>query len=67
MYQANVVTALPHAFYPELSWRDDLEWAAAELALAGQALGATRVPRAGCATGRGGRPRTSRTRRARTR
>jgi Glycosyl hydrolase family 9/Cellulase N-terminal ig-like domain len=36
---ADVVTALPHAFYPESSWRDDLEWAAAELALAGQALG----------------------------
>ena len=35
---ADVVTALPHAFYPESSWRDDLEWAAAELALAGQAL-----------------------------
>jgi hypothetical protein len=34
----DVVTALPHAFYPESSWRDDLELAAAELALAGQAL-----------------------------
>ena len=36
--EADVVTALPHAFYPESSWRDDLEWGAAELALAGQAL-----------------------------
>jgi hypothetical protein len=36
---ADVVTALPHAFYPESSWRDDLELGAAELALAGQALG----------------------------
>jgi glycosyl hydrolase family 9/cellulase-like Ig domain-containing protein len=34
----DVVTALPHAFYPESSWRDDLELGAAELALAGQAL-----------------------------
>ncbi len=37
--EADVVTALPHAFYPESSWRDDLEWGAAELALAAQALG----------------------------
>ena len=36
--EADVATALPHAFYPESSWRDDLEWGAAELALAGQAL-----------------------------
>ncbi len=42
--EADVVTALPHAFYPESSWRDDLEWAAAELALAGQRL---HDPRAG--------------------
>ncbi len=34
----DVVTALPHAFYPESSWRDDLELAGAELALAGQVL-----------------------------
>jgi hypothetical protein len=34
----DVVTALPHAFYPESSWRDDLELGAAELALAGQLL-----------------------------
>ena len=35
---SDVVTALPHAFYPESSWRDDLELGAAELALAAQAL-----------------------------
>ena len=28
---ADVVTALPHAFYPESSWRDDLELATAEI------------------------------------
>ncbi|WP_329049097.1 glycoside hydrolase family 9 protein [Amycolatopsis sp. NBC_01488] len=33
-----LTTAFPHAFYPEDSWQDDLELAAAELALAGQAL-----------------------------
>jgi hypothetical protein len=33
-----VVTALPSSWYPESSWRDDLSWGAAELALAGQAL-----------------------------
>ena len=37
------MTALPHAFYPESSWRDDLELGAAELALAGQALGDPRA------------------------
>ena len=39
---SDVVTALPHAFYPESSWRDDMEWAAAELALAGRSLGDSR-------------------------
>jgi hypothetical protein len=34
----DVVTALPHAFYPESSWRDDMELGGAELALAGQTL-----------------------------
>jgi hypothetical protein len=34
----DVVTALPHAFYPESSWRDDLELGGAELARAGYAL-----------------------------
>ena len=38
-----MVTALPHAFYPESSWRDDMAWGAAELALAGQALGDPRA------------------------
>jgi hypothetical protein len=38
-----VVTALPHAFYPESSWRDDMELAAAELSLAGQALSDART------------------------
>ena len=41
--ERDVVTALPHAFYPESSWRDDMEWAAAELAQAGQALGDERA------------------------
>jgi hypothetical protein len=40
----DVVTALPHAFYPEASWRDDLELGAAELALAAQALQDPRAP-----------------------
>ena len=40
----DVVTALPHAFYPESSWRDDLELGDAELALAAQALGDSRLP-----------------------
>jgi hypothetical protein len=35
----DVVTALPHAFYPESSWRDDLELGAVELARAGFLLG----------------------------
>jgi hypothetical protein len=51
-----VVTALPHAFYPESSWRDDMELAAAELALAGQALGDARTAgwlKAGKIWGRG--------------
>lgn len=34
-----LVTALPHAFYPESTWRDDMELGAAEIALAAQALG----------------------------
>jgi hypothetical protein len=40
---ADVVTAFPHAFYPESAWRDDMELAGAELALAGQALGDPRA------------------------
>jgi hypothetical protein len=42
--EADVVTALPHAFYPESAWRDDLELGAAELARAGYRL---HDPRAG--------------------
>jgi endoglucanase len=34
-----LVTALPHAFYPESSWRDDMELGAAEIALAAHRLG----------------------------
>ena len=34
------MTALPHAFYPESSWRDDMQLGAAELALAAHRLGA---------------------------
>lgn len=41
--ESDVATALPHAFYPESSWRDDMELGAAELALAGQALGDARA------------------------
>ncbi|MEN3358889.1 MAG: endoglucanase, partial [Mycobacteriales bacterium] len=36
--EADVVTALPHAFYPESAWRDDMELGAAELARAGYLL-----------------------------
>jgi endoglucanase len=34
-----LVTALPHAFYPESTWRDDMELGAAEIALAAHRLG----------------------------
>ena len=49
-----LVTAFPHAYYPEDSWKDDMEFGAAELAIAGQALGDPRAA-AGCATPRTGR------------
>jgi endoglucanase len=39
-----LVTALPNAFYPESTWRDDMELGAAELALASQALGRNASP-----------------------
>ncbi|TVT61289.1 hydrolase [Amycolatopsis rhizosphaerae] len=39
-----LTTAYPHAFYPEDSWQDDLEFAATELALAGRALDDPRTP-----------------------
>jgi endoglucanase len=38
-----LVTAFPGAFYPESSWQDDMEFAAAELALAATALGDDRA------------------------
>ena len=34
-----LVTALPNAFYPESTWRDDMELGATEIALAAQELG----------------------------
>jgi len=34
-----LVTALPHAFYPESTWRDDMQLGAAEIALAARRLG----------------------------
>ena len=34
-----LVTALPHAFYPESTWRDDMELGATEIALAARSLG----------------------------
>jgi endoglucanase len=34
-----LVTALPHAFYPESTWRDDMQLGAAEIALAAKRLG----------------------------
>lgn len=34
-----LVTALPNAYYPESTWHDDMEFGAAEIALAAQALG----------------------------
>ena len=68
-----LVTALPHAFYPESSWRDDMQLGAAEIALAAHRLGRAggALPRATARTGRAAssRPRrptpsTSTTRRA---
>jgi hypothetical protein len=41
----DVVTALPHAFYPESAWRDDLELGATELARAGYLLHDPRADR----------------------
>ena len=34
-----LLTALPHAFYPESSWHDDMELGATEVALASRSLG----------------------------
>ncbi len=41
--KGQLVTAFPHGFYPESSWEDDMEYGAAELALAGEALGDDRT------------------------
>ncbi|MEV0584811.1 glycoside hydrolase family 9 protein [Nonomuraea sp. NPDC050310] len=38
-----LVTSLPHAFYPESVWRDDMELGGAELALAALRLGDSRA------------------------
>ncbi|GGU48121.1 glycoside hydrolase family 9 protein [Streptomyces violascens] len=40
-----LVTTFPHAFYSEDSWQDDMEFGAAELALAAKALGDDRAAR----------------------
>ncbi|MEV0680334.1 glycoside hydrolase family 9 protein [Actinosynnema sp. NPDC050436] len=39
-----LVSAFPHAYYPESSWSDDLEFGATQLALAGKALADPRAP-----------------------
>ena len=39
-----LVTALPHAFYPESVWQDDMELGAAEIARAAQRLGLAAAP-----------------------
>ncbi len=39
-----LVTALPHAFYPESSWRDDMELGAAAIARAAQSLDQPAAP-----------------------
>lgn len=38
-----LVTAFPHAYYPEDSWQDDMEFGATELALAARRLGDDRA------------------------
>lgn len=38
-----LVTAFPHAYYPEDSWQDDMEFGAVELAIAGRLLGDSRA------------------------
>jgi endoglucanase len=39
-----LVTALPNSYYPESTWHDDMEFGAAEIALAAQALGHDATP-----------------------
>ncbi|MCH0568778.1 glycoside hydrolase family 9 protein [Streptomyces sp. MUM 136J] len=41
--EGELTTAFPHAFYPESSWADDMEFGGAELALAAEALGDDRT------------------------
>lgn len=38
-----LVTTVPYAYYPETSWKDDMAFGGAELALAGQRLGDSRA------------------------
>ncbi|HEU4423924.1 MAG TPA: glycoside hydrolase family 9 protein, partial [Pilimelia sp.] len=38
-----LVTAFPHAYYPEDSWQDDMEFGATQLALAARAVGDGRI------------------------
>ncbi|KOX27229.1 hydrolase [Streptomyces sp. NRRL F-4707] len=40
-----LVTTTPADYYPEQTWRDDMEWAAVELARGAEALGDARGPR----------------------
>jgi len=42
-HTGTLITAYPHAFYPENSWHDDMEFAATELAWAAKALGDPRA------------------------
>ncbi|WHM40728.1 glycoside hydrolase family 9 protein [Streptomyces sp. BPTC-684] len=44
-HSGELVTAFPHGFYPEESWQDDMEFGAAELALAARQLGDERAGR----------------------
>jgi endoglucanase len=39
-----LVTALPNSYYPESTWHDDMEFGAAEIALAAQRLGHAALP-----------------------
>ncbi len=39
-----LVTALPNSYYPESTWHDDMEFGAAEIGLAAQALGHNALP-----------------------
>ncbi|MDJ0344655.1 glycoside hydrolase family 9 protein [Streptomyces sp. H10-C2] len=42
-HPGTLVTTVPHAYYPETSWQDDLAFGGAELALAAQKLGDSRA------------------------